>query len=82
MIVLAVLVFLLIMFWAQHARADDALPGGITCEQVVHYAGEFKIPNTTLGRVRAKIIAAALGMRLTGAQLDAAAKCIRDSKGG
>ena len=62
------------------AQADDALPGGITCSQVVHYASEFNIPNTTIGRLRAKVIAAALGMRLTNAQLDAAARCLARSK--
>lgn len=61
------------------AQAQE-LPGGVTCAQVVYYASEFNIPNTTMGRVRAKIIALALGMRLTNAQLDAAARCIRESK--
>lgn len=65
--------------FATLARAQ-VLPGGITCAQVVHYASEFDIPNTTMGRLRAKVIAAALGMRLTSAQLDAAARCIRESK--
>lgn len=68
------------LVFATLARADANLPGGITCAQVVHYAGEFNIPNTTMGRLRAKVIAAVLGMQLTNAQLDAAAKCLRQSK--
>lgn len=64
---------------AVSARAQD-LPGGVTCEQVVQYARAFKIPNTTLGRVRARIIAAALGVTLTTPQLNAAAQCLRQYK--
>lgn len=61
------------------ARASG-LPDGVTCSDVMFYASRFNIPDTTMGRMRAKIIAAALGTRLTNAQLDAAARCIRDNK--
>ncbi len=74
------LVLVFVMVASRYARADADLPGGVTCVQIVHYASEFKIPNTTIGRLRAKVIAAALGMHLTDAQLDAAAKCLRQSK--
>lgn len=68
------------LVFATLARADNNLPGGVTCAQVVMYASNFDIPDTAMGRLRARVIAAALGIRLTNTQLDAAAKCIRESK--
>lgn len=70
-------VLMLVLVSARCARADTALPGGITCEQVVRYAGELNIPNTWRGRVQAKIIAATFGIYLTNAQLEAAALCLK-----
>ncbi len=57
------------------AKADE-LPQGITCADVVRYAGDLKIPDTKWGRTQARIIAATLGFVLTNAQIDAARKCL------
>lgn len=79
-LVLAYMAFalVLVLVSSRCSRADEvtSLPNNITCDQVVHYAGEFSIPNTKAGRARAKIIAAALGFWLTDAELDAAARCL------
>jgi hypothetical protein len=65
------------------ARAQDApLPGGVTCEQIVRYAEDLRIPNTWRGRAQAKVIALALGIVVTDAQLDAAARCLRSAQVG
>ncbi len=57
------------------AKADE-LPQGITCADVVRYAGDLKIPDTKWGRAQARIIAATLGFYLTNAQIDAARRCL------
>ncbi len=64
------------------ARAEPAmpLPDGATCEDVWFYAKRFHIPDTRIGHVRAKIIAAALGFHLTDAQLEWARRCIQDKR--
>lgn len=60
-----------------YARADERLPGGVTCEQIVRYASMLGIPNTHHGRAQAKSIANTLGLVVTDSQLDAAAECLR-----
>ncbi len=73
------LVLLFVLVVSRIARSDDALPFGITCEQVVQYAADMKIPNTWRGRVQAKLIALTYGAVLTSRQLDAAARCLREA---
>lgn len=72
--VIAGLMCTVLTSWAAHA---EGLPGGITCAQVVQYAGDLNIPDTRWGRARARIIAATFGLYLTTAQLNAAASCLR-----
>jgi hypothetical protein len=76
-LVFAALVLLFVLIGSRAARADEQLPFGITCEQVVRYAADLKIPNTWSGRAQARIIALTFGIYLTDAQLNAAARCIR-----
>src|ERR1700692_2886286 len=75
-----VIFFVCMLISLRHARADSALPFGITCEQVVQYAAEMKIPNTWRGRVQARIIALSYGAVLTSRQLDAAARCLVEAQ--
>ena len=68
-----------LMLITSRAHAQD-LPDGITCAQVVRYAATLDIPNTRWGRAQARVIAATFGIYVTGAQLDAAARCLKEAR--
>ena len=70
-------VLVVVMLHSRRARADDAMPGGITCSQVVEYARVLAIPNTWRGRAQARVIALTFGIAITDSQLETAAKCLR-----
>lgn len=78
---IAIAAIAILLCGSQCARADTALPGGVTCEQVVEYAKMLSIPNTWRGRAQARVIALTFGITITSAQLDAAAKCLRTNGG-
>lgn len=71
------LIVLLLLTTGSVSYADEPLPGGVTCEQIVRYAETLHIPNSALGRAQARIIALTFGIVVTGKQLDAAARCLR-----
>ncbi len=75
------LVLSLLIYGIGHARAAT-LPMGITCAQVVQYAGDLKIPNTFAGRMQARAIALTFGHWLSNAELRAAAACLRQAEAG
>lgn len=79
-IVMLAMVLLFTLFTSRYSRANPALPGGVTCEQIVQYAKMLGIPNTTWGRAQARIIAATFGIVITDAQLAEARKCLADRK--
>ncbi len=75
LVMLAALVFVLLT--VHFARADSRLPFGVSCEQVKMYAGNMQIPDTAVGRARARVIGLTFGHWLTSAELRAAAACLR-----
>ena len=79
-VVAALLLGLSLMAATAHAQPQD-LPQHITCDQVLYYADQFNMRDTWWNRKRAKALALVLGFRLTDAQLDAAAKCVREARG-
>ncbi len=62
------------------AQPPASLPEGVSCDTVWYYAKSFNIPDTRLGRLRAKGIALMLGFQLTDAQLEAARQCIQSKR--
>jgi hypothetical protein len=74
------MVLLFVLVTSRYAWASDALPGGVTCGQVVRYANDLNIPNTWRGRTQAKIIALTFGIVVTDAQLEAAARCLVEAR--